>query len=597
MKLVSSDLLILLVCFAGFLFAGFVLRSRMKTGREFLLAGRSLPAWICGVAFLAAGLGVTQLTVLGGWGARYGLQAARLWLIGAIPPMLFAGLFLMPLYYGSKARTVPEFLGMRFDGKTRVLNAWLFAAMTVVSSGIALYAMARILRALHIFDGLFRGWGWPVSWILPCSIVVPAAVVLVYVALGGLRGAIYNQAVQFLLVVAVFLPVVLLGLRAVGGWGGLVAALPMGFAHEWVGGAQGGWMGLGLGLVLGMSFWCADFRVIQMALAAKNLESARRVPLIAAGLALFVPLLLVLPGLVAIALPTPRTTTVERIEGGIISRTTTVVPAAVEAGTGLVPATADPVSRQPIYAANGQAQLDYELATPNLLVRFLPTGLLGLGLAALLAGLMSGVAANATAFNSVVAYDILPTLRGRAGNDEAALRVGRWATAGGILLAVGMAFAVTGLHSGMEMLLPALAVVNAPLFAVLLAGMFWKRATGHGAFAGLVVGGGAALLHHGLTLPVDAQAGLEGGWIAVRHSYPNGLVQGLWTAVAAFCMSLIVMVAVSLFTKVRAESELAGLVYGLTPKPARKKAAWWKRPEALAAGVLLAAVVLSFLLA
>jgi len=242
----------------------------------------------------------------------------------------------------------------------------------------------------------------------------------------------------------------------------------------------------------------------------------------------------------------------------------------VEAGTGLVSAMADPVTRRPLFAANGQAQLDYDLATPNMLVRFLPTGLLGLGLAALLAGLMSAVAANATAFNAVVACDLYPALVRKGGGDS--VSVGRWATVCGILLSVGIAFAVPGLQNGTEMLLLALAVMNAPLFAVLLAGMFWKRATGHGAFAGLAAGGCAALLHHGLTLPVDAQAGLHGGWIAVLHSFPDGMAQSLWAAVPAFGVSLIATVVVSLFTAPRAEAELVGLVHGLAPKQARRKA-------------------------
>jgi SSS family solute:Na+ symporter len=579
---------------------GYALNSRMKTGREFLEAGRSLPAWICGLAFLGAGLGAPEVIGLGACGARYGLESALLFSLGALPAMLFAGLFMMPLYYGSKARTVPEFLGMRFDGKTRTLNACLFAAMTVAGAGISMFAVARIVQALHLFDGLFYALGWGRDGIFTAAIVAPAIVVLVYVLLGGLRSVLYNRVLQFFLLVAGLLPPVFFGLRKLGGWSGLKASAALvdpGLTHAWMGITRGGMSmgltGLGFGVVLGAGSWCADFRAIQAAMAAKDADAARRAPLIAAIAWIFLPFLLVLPGLVAIGLPTPHTATVETTIDGAILRTTTVVRPEVEVGTGLVPARVDP-SGTPMRTAAGAPALDYAMGGPSLL-QLLPTGLLGLGFAALLASLMSGLAASAAAFSAVFACDLYPLMaRKETGQTPAA---GRWAATAAILLSAATAYAAAGLNSIVAPLLLAFSIVTAPLFAIVLLGMFWRRATGHGAFAGLIAGAGAALLHHGLTLPIDAQAGIHGGWLAVPYRYPSGLAQSLWTATFAFSVALLAAVAVSLCTRARPEAELAGLVHGLTPQANRARQAWWKRPEALAAGILLIAIALNIYLA
>ena len=599
MNLTAGDLLIMVLYLGSVLGIGLVLKSHMKTSRDFLQAGRSLPAWLCGLAFLGTGLGAPEVIGMGAWGAKYGLQGAQFFAFGAIPAMLFLGIFMMPLYYGSKARTAPEYLGLRFDRKTRVLSACTFAAMTVFSSGISMYAMARLLQALHLFDRLFRAWGWPQEGILTFCIVLPAAIVMAYVLLGGLTGAIYNHALQFFLLVAGFLPLVLIGLRNIGGWSGLKAALPATYLHEWTGMAHGGGgglgsigLGLGLGVVFGASFWCADFRVIQTAMAAKNIASARRAPLIAAIPGMFVPFLLILPGLVAIGLPTPHTTIVTRIENGAIVRTTTVVRPEVEAGRGLVPARIDPVTGKPMLAAAVDPVLDYDMATPNLL-RLLPSGLLGLGLTALLASLMSGIAANATALNAVLTYDLYPSFIRHGAADRMALAVGRWATVGGILLSVATAYAATGFNNIFEALILVLSLVNAPLLAALLLGMFWKRTTGLGAFSGLLAGMATAILHHGLSLPVEAHPGMHRGWIALMHSYPSTIAQSFWTAILAFTAAIAVNVGLSLCTKARPEAELVGLVRSLTPGPLRTNIVWWKRPEALAVAILLAALALN----
>ncbi len=604
----AADGLILLIYFFFVAGIGFALRPYIKSTGDFLLAGRAMPAWIAGLAFIGVSLGGQEIVAMGGLGAHFGLQAAQLYGIGAVPALLFAGLYMMPLYYGSGARSVPEFLRLRFDAKTRTLYACLFAASTLFSAGIALYAIARVMQALHVFDPLFYAHSWPASAVVPVAIAVPALLVLVVVWFGGLTGALYSQVLQFFLIVAGLLPAVFLGLRHIGGWTGLKAALPARM-HEWQGIAHAGphSMGLGaaalclgLGVALGGSSWCVDFRVLQTAFAAKDQASARRVPLIAAVGKVFLPLLLVVPGLLAIGLPTPHSTTFVHIENGNIYHDITVVSPAAEAGQGVVPAKANPATGKPVLDAAGHPILNYDLATPNLLLHYLPTGLLGLAIAALLAGLMSGVAANVTAFNTVVTCDLyqplVRRLTGKGPADERTLAVARWAAVAAVLLSAGVALASMRIGDIVGLFLLAFSFVNAPVFATFLAGMFSRRVTGHGAFAGLAAGMAAAAFHYALTLPAGDPRGVYGGWIAVLHRYPSAIAQSLWTAILAFAVNLAVTFPVSLCTRPRPAGELAGLVCSLTPRKASQPAQWWKRPEALACAILAAAIALNLFL-
>ncbi len=494
MKLTSVDWLIMLLYFVFVLGIGFALKRYMKTSKDFFQAGRALPAWICGLAFISANLGAQEVIGMGASGAKYGLETAQFYGIGASPAMIFVGIFMMPFYYGSKARSVPEFLRLRYDEKTRALNACSFAVMTVFSSGISMYAMARLIQALHVFDGLFRALGLPAGGIFTFSIVLSAVIVLLYIFLGGLTSAIYNEVLQFFLIIAGFLPLVLLGLKNIGGWSGLKASVPLQYMHEWKGvmhastnpmGIDLIGIGIGLGFVLGSGYWCTDFLVIQTAMASHNMDSARRVPLIAAIPKMVFPFLVILPGLLAIGLATPHTTTVVRNENGVIYHETTVVPKEVEEGRGLVPAKLNPVTGQPMLDASGHPLLDYDMATPNLLLHYFPTGILGLGLTALLASFMSGMAGNVTAFNTVFTYDLYQSYIHKGASDKHYLAVGRWATVGGILLSIGTAFAVISFNNILDILQLVFSIVNAPLFATFLLGMFSKRTTGHGAFAGL----------------------------------------------------------------------------------------------------------------
>ncbi len=598
MHLTIIDWLIMLVYFAFVLGIGFALKRYMRTSNDFFLAGRSIPAWICGLAFISANLGAQEVIGMGASGAKYGIITSQFYWIGAIPAMVFVGIFMMPFYYGSRARSVPEFLRLRFDEKTRAVNAVSFAIMTVFSSGISMYAMALLIQSLHLFDGIFLTLGLPLSWIFHVSILLSAVIVLGYIFLGGLTSAIYNEVLQFFLIVAGFAPLVFVGLRNVGGWQGIKQTLGPAYTHSWRGlssphtnplGVEWFSLTMGLGFVLSFGYWCTDFLVIQRAMAADSEESARRVPLIAAVPKMFFPFLVILPGLIAISVPKVT----QHFAGPATSQTI----AAQDAGRGLIPAKVDPVSGKIVTDKNGMPVLNYDLAIPNMLLHYFPTGILGLGLTALLASFMSGMAGNVTAFNTVWTYDLYQSYINKDANDAHYLWMGRMATVGGIVLSIGAAYLATSFNNIMDALQLVFSFVNAPLFATFLLGMFWKRSTGHGAFVGLLSGTAAAVIHHGLTLPADAAAGIHGGWISVVHTYPSEMAQNFWTAIWAFGANLVVASAVSLATKPRREEELVGLVYSLTEKPKEGHLTWWQKPSTLAIVVLAMAVLLNLVFA
>jgi SSS family solute:Na+ symporter len=560
------DYAILATYFVFVIGIGFALRRYMRSSTDFFLSGRSIPAWVAGLAFLSANLGAQEVIGMAASGAKYGIATSHFYWVGAIPAMVFVGVFMMPFYYGSRARSVPEYLRLRFDEKTRGLNACSFAVMTVFSSGISMYAMGLLL-------GVLLGWDFNVS------ILVSAIIVLLYIFLGGLTSAIYNEVLQFFLIVAGFIPLVLLGLKDVGGWAGLssrlaVTAQHAGFAagaysHSWryMGSPSQNpmgveWFGLvmGLGFVLSFGYWTTDFLVVQRAMAADSMSAARRTPLIAAFPKMLFPALVILPGMIAIALTT-------------------------QAGTSgfALPAKAD-------------GSLNYDLTIPLMLGHYFPTGLLGLGLTALMASFMSGMAGNVTAFNTVWTYDIYQAYIRRGESDEHYLWMGRMATVFGIALSVATAYATTQFNNIMDMLQLVFAFVNAPLFATFLLGMFWKRTTGHGAFTGLLSGTLAAAVHHGLTLPHGSTVGIKGGWLGhVVNTYPSEMAQNFWTAIFAWSTCFVVTIVVSLATKPRPDEELRGLVYSLTDKPHEPGTRWFQRPGPLAIVVLALTLVLNLL--
>jgi SSS family solute:Na+ symporter len=590
------DWLIMLVYFVFVLGIGFALKRYMRTSNDFFLAGRSIPAWVCGLAFISANLGAQEVIGMGASGAKYGIITSQFYWIGAIPAMVFVGIFMMPFYYGSKARSVPEFLRMRFDEKTRALNAFSFAIMTVLSSGISMYAMALLIQTLGLFHGII-----PDQYIFHVSIILSGLIVLAYIFLGGLTSAIYNEVLQFFLIVAGFAPLVWVGLRNVGGWQGIKRTLPPTMTHSWRGLGHAStntlgveWVGLamGLGFVLSFGYWCTDFLVIQRAMAADSEVSARRVPLIAAIPKMLFPFLVILPGLIAVSVTSHMGTPT-----AIVAPNGRSLPLDEQHAHGIIPVKTDPVSGKAVVDSNGSPVYNYDLAIPVMLLNFFPTGILGLGLTALLASFMSGMAGNVTAFNTVWTYDIYQAYINKKGTDSHYLWMGRMATVGGVVLSIGAAYAVTNFNNIMDALQLVFSIVNAPLFATFLLGMFWKKTTGHGAFAGLLAGTTAALVHHGLTLPLDAVAGIHGGWITVVHHYPSDMAQNFWTAIFAFSVNLLVAIGVSLFTEPAEESRLVGLVYSLTPKPVETHLRWYQKPVTLAIGVLAMLVVLNLVFA
>ena len=597
MNLTAVDWLLMAVYFAFVLGIGAVLKRYVKTSSDFFLAGRSLPAWICGLAFLSANLGAQEVIGMAASGAKYGIATSHFYWIGAIPAMVFVGVFMMPFYYGSRARSVPEYLRLRFDEKTRAVNAVSFAVMTVFSSGISMYAMAKLIQVMHILDGPFAALGVSSAWTFHISILLSAVIVLGYILLGGLTSAIYNEVLQFFLIVAGFLPLVFLGLKNVGGWTGLKHDLPIAFTHSWRGmssphtnpfGVDVFGLVMGLGFVLSFGYWCTDFLVIQRAMAADSMGAARRTPLIAALPKMFFPFLVILPGIIAIALPTPVATATNVSTAGHMA-------ALNESGKGLIPAKVDEVTGAAKVDANGKPVLDYDLAIPSMLIHYFPTGILGLGLTALLASFMSGMAGNVTAFNTVWTYDIYQSYLNPKAPDAHYLWMGRVATVFGIALSVAAAYAASRFNNIMDFLQLVFAFVNAPLFATFLLGMFWKRTTGHGAFFGLLSGTAAAAVHHGLTLPTGASPGIKGGWLGAIHLYPSEMAQNFWTAIWAWSICFLVTIIISLCTRARDEKDLVGLVYSLTQKPAEDDVAWYMRPMTLGAIVIAMAITLNLI--
>jgi SSS family solute:Na+ symporter len=605
MQLAWIDYLLIIIYFTFVLGIGFVLKRHARTSTDFFLSGRSIPAWITGLAFISANLGAQEVIGMGASGAKYGIATSHFYWVGAIPAMIFVGIFMMPFYYGSRARSVPEYLKLRFDEKTRGLNAISFAAMTVFSSGVSMYAMGKLLQLL-------------LGWDFTLSVLLSAAVVLIYTYLGGLTSAIYNEVLQFFLIVAGFVPLVVIGLIDVGGWDGLSARLaiesvsrgfdPGAMTESWQHMSSPAsnpmgveWFGLvmGLGFVLSFGYWCTDFLVVQRAMAADSMNAARRTPLIAAVPKMLFPALVILPGMIAIAVA-PRSDigyAGSGADGG-------VAPVQIAAASpqlagirsqGLIPPKLDEAG-QPVVGTDGRVALDYDLAIPMMLQHYFPAGMLGLGLCALMASFMSGMAGNTTAFNTVWTYDIYQSYIKPDASDAHYLAMGRAATVFGIAISVAAAFVARQFNNIMDLLQLVFAFVNAPLFATFMLGMFWKRATGHGAFIGLLSGTLAAALHHGLTLPVGAAVGFKGGFIgSVVHAYPSEMAQNFWTAIFAWTTCLLVTIFVSLFTEPRRDAELTGLVYSLTPVPQDRGLPWHKRPGPLAIGVGAVTIVLNLI--
>ena len=551
MKLHVADYLVILVYFAFVITVGFIIKKKIKSSNDFLSSGRNIPLWITSLAFISANLGAQEVIGMVASGAKYGIMTVHFYWVGAIFAMVFLGVFMMPFYYGSRARSVPEYLSMRFDEKTRGLNAISFAVMTVFSSGISLYALAKLLEII-------------LKWDFDVSIWLAAGIVMIYTFLGGLTSAVYNEVLQFFLIVLGLSPLVIVALQDAGGWATIKANLQPELTHAWkyMGHADSNPMGInfmslifGLGFVMSFGYWCTDFLVVQRAMIARNMGEAQRTPIVAALPKMLMPLIVVLPGVIAIAL---------------------MQPALASKGYS-IPTTAD-------------GQLDYTMTLPSMIAHYYPSGLLGVGITALIASFMSGMAGNVTAFNSVFTYDIYQSYFVKNKSDRHYLWFGKFITVVGILISIVTAYIARGFNNINDFLQLVFSFVNGPLFATFLLGMFWKRTTGHGAFWGLLSGTVAAAITHGVTVAEG-----KGGWIAELYTIRSGMGQAFIVAGVSWIANFVTTILVSLVTKPKPDEELKGLVYSLTEKPKYIQQKWYMRVVPLGIILLILTILLNII--
>ena len=525
------DWVIILFYFAFIIGMGFYLKKYTRSEEDFFLAGRRNSAWVAGLAFLSANLGALELLGMTGNTYKYGMYVAHFYWIGAIPAMLFLGIFMMPFYYSSRIKSVPGYLKLRFDEKTRVLNGFAFAIMTLLVSGINLYAMALVLHT-------FVGWNWDVSmW-------ASAATVAAYVTLSGLMSAIFTEIIQFFLIWFGLFLVSILGIVEIGSLGEIMRRVPEAFSKLWSTSgdpAQNGmmitWAGIvmGLGFVLSFGYWTTDFLVVQRAFSARNLRSARMTPIIASFFKMAVPFIVIVCGLIALVLAQ------------------------------------DPNSGFALMSDGGK--LNYDSALPLLIARYFPRALVGLGITALLAGFMAGQAGNISAFNTVWTYDIYQSVINKKASPKHLLWMGRMATIVGIFISVATAYWAKSMPTIMDYMQAIFSWVNAPLFATMLLGMFVKWITPAGAFWGLIAGMGSS---------ISMYLAVKFAWIPMSavtlSKVSSDMAANFWRAWWAWLICFAVTIGVSLFTKKKPEAELVGLVKGLTAETVGEAVPWYKTP-------------------
>lgn len=536
------DYLMLFLYFATVLAIGIAAKRKVKTSMDFFLSGRSMPAWITGLAFVSANLGATEILGMAANGAEIGMATLHYYIVGAVPAMVFLGLVMMPFYYGSKVRSVPQFMLRRFGKSAHVVNSIAFAVSNVLIAGINLYAMAIIIEAML---------GWP-QWV---AIIVSAGFVLMYITLGGLSGAIYNEVMQFFVIIAGLVPLTIVGLHRVHGWSGLKESLmhTEGVSRLHLSAWQGTGIGdvtnpiganwlaivLGLGFVLGFGYWTTNFTEVQRAFSAKNMSAARRTPLIGAFPKLFIPFIVVVPGLIAAAT----------------------------------------VGNQ---FADGS--LTYNEAIPKLIQMYLPNGVLGVAVTGLMASFMAGMAANVSSFNTVFTYDIWQEYIKPKMPDDYYLSVGRWITAIGVVVGIATAFLAAQFGNIMTYMQTLFSFFNAPLFGVFILGLLWKKMTPAAGLWGYIAG---------IVAPTIV-------WIAYLNNeslFGSATAETMYGAIWSFVAVIVVSVVVTLFTKPKPVEELKGLVYGIGTLDMKSDvvagdAAWYRSPALLGTGALVLCVLL-----
>jgi solute:Na+ symporter, SSS family len=552
-SLSTVDLVIIAIYFVVVLMIGYYLKGQAETGEDFFLAGREMTAWIAGLSFLSANLGSLELM---GWAAaayQYGLLAAHWYWIGAIPAMLFLGIVMMPFYYISKTHSVPGYLKLRFGESSRALAAISFAFMTVLMSGINMYSMALVMKVVL---------GWDINF----SIWVSSLTVAIYVALGGLRSAIFNEVLQFVLIWLGALLIPILGLVEAGGWGKLQQQIATNlgrsdYTHLWttLGSFSDNPMGihwtgivLGLGFVISFGYWTTDFLVVQRVLAAKDLRSAKMAPIIGAGFKMMVPFIVILPGLLALAVLPVKLTG----EGAAV-------------------------------ASGGHS---YNEVLPLMLARYCGPGLLGLGITALIAGFMSGMAGNVSAFATVWTYDLYRAFVRKDASDAHYVSMGRWCTVVGVLVSIGTAYLVMQFQSIMDYVQALFSFFIAPLFGTVILGMLWKRATPAGGFWGLLAGTGSSIA-------MWAWVKLDPSALSIIALSPHAkdMAENMYRALWSWIVCVVVTVAVSYMTKPLPDNQLTGLVYGCTDIPSEGDLALYQRPIFWAGLIAVVFVVINII--
>jgi solute:Na+ symporter, SSS family len=551
------DLAIIAFYFALVLVIGFYLKRFANTGEDFFLAGREMTAWVAGLAFVSANLGSLELLGWAGSAYQYGIMAAHWYWVGAIPAMVFLGVVMMPFYYISKTHSVPGYLKLRYGSEASGLSAITFAVMTIMMSGVNMYAMAVVMKVVL---------GWNINF----SIWVSSLTVGIYVAAGGLFSAIFNEVLQFFLIWFGALLIPILGLIETGGWSGMVARIHQNFpgqdfTHMWA--PMGSfannpmginWIGIvfGLGAVQSMGYWTTDFLVVQRVLSAKDIRSAKMAPIIGSFFKMAVPLIVILPGLLGLA----------------------VLPMHLFPASGLQP-----------------GQHSYNEVLPLMLARYCGPGLLGLGITALVAGFMAGMAGNVSAFATVWTYDIYrPFLRKNAA-DKHYVSMGRWCTLIGLIISIGTAYLVMGFASIMDYVQALFGFFIAPLFGTVLLGMLWKRVTRWAGFWGLLAGTVSSVTMFSL------MKGLFGSdphhWIPIfaRSPLAQGLAQDMYQSLWACVTCVVVTVLVTLVTRPKPDSELVGLVYSLTPLAKEEHTNFWHRPVVWGVIALILLVILQII--
>lgn len=524
------------VYFVFVLGIGIVVRRSVKSSLDFFLSGRSIPAWIAGLAFISANLGAVEILGFAANGAQYGFASVHYYWIGAVPAMVFLGIVMMPFYYGSKIRSVPEYLKRRYNKPTHLVNAGSFAVSTVLIAGVNLYSLAIVLEAL-------------LGWTLPVSICVAAALVLIYVVAGGLTGAIYNEVLQFFVIIAGLIPLTVVAIAAAGGPTEIISRLsnyPSYWLHPWSGTSINGdnpigdWFGIivGQAFILSFGYWTTNFTEVQRALAAKNLSSARRAPIIGAFPKIFIPFIVILPGITAALLI-------------------------------------------PEIGKSGDPQETYTNAIPLLMEQLLPSGVLGVAVTGLVAAFMAGMAANVSSFNAVFTYDIWQSYIRKDRPDEYYLRFGRVITVLGVLIGIGTAFIAASYNNINEYLQTLFSFFQAPVFVTFILGMFWKRMTPWAGFWGLISG-------------IFTAAGVWIAAIANDDLFRSPFQQAMWMGIAAAAVDLAVSLVVAKYTKPLPLSALVGLVRGMeiSDPDAPEHVRWYKRPVILGSGAVTLALAM-----